>query len=250
MTQNKSSRLNVAQKAFSQWSQFELKQRTALLAQWATSLENVSLDTFTLTGSTTDASMLKRAIGIIFHHINEAKENWGQSLLMPSPTGEENRLDVIGRGVFLVAQDDSASLASLTGQLSAALVMGNSVVLAASKQNQQKINALILPLKANGFPDGLISVIDLNHAHSYFSDPALAGVALTGSNDLVIDWNSQLSLQDNAIINLVAESDPVNLPVVGGTDYLISFFTERTSSVNTTAVGGNATLLEQGSKSH
>ncbi|MCO4788283.1 1-pyrroline-5-carboxylate dehydrogenase, partial [Vibrio cholerae] len=53
-----------------------------------------------------------------------------------------------------------------------------------------------------------------------------------------------------AIVSLVSETDLLTLPVAHDPHLSLRFITERTRTINITAVGGNATLLELGVDTH
>ncbi|WP_305846204.1 hypothetical protein [Photobacterium kishitanii] len=56
----------------------------------------------------------------------------------------------------------------------------------------------------------------------------------------------QLAQREGVLAQLVAELDGELVPVIGSQHYCLRFITERTRTINITAVGGNATLLELG----
>ncbi|MFA0070912.1 1-pyrroline-5-carboxylate dehydrogenase, partial [Vibrio breoganii] len=62
--------------------------------------------------------------------------------------------------------------------------------------------------------------------------------------------NLQLAKRDGAIVGLVAETDLATMNVANDPHLSLRFITERTRTINITAVGGNATLLELGSEAH
>ncbi len=58
----------------------------------------------------------------------QARENFAEPPELPGPTGEDNKLSLRGRGVFACISPWNFPLAIFLGQVTAALVAGNSVV--------------------------------------------------------------------------------------------------------------------------
>ncbi len=74
--------------------------------------------------------------------------------------------------------------------------------------------------------------------------------AFVGSEQDVLGYNKKLALRSGAITALVSETDLEALPQSQDPKLVLRFITERTRTINITAVGGNATLLELGSDGH
>ncbi len=62
------------------------------------------------------------------YYAAQAREHFADPLALPGPTGEENKLFMHGRGVFACISPWNFPLAIFLGQVTAALVTGNSVV--------------------------------------------------------------------------------------------------------------------------
>ena len=75
-------------------------------------------------------------------------------------------------------------------------------------------------------------------------------VGYVGNSQTAQAINLQLAKRDGAIVSLVAETDLTAMHVAHDPHLSLRFITERTRTINITAVGGNATLLELGSEAH
>ncbi|MCV6606308.1 MAG: hypothetical protein OIF34_13470, partial [Porticoccaceae bacterium] len=156
------------------------------------------------------------------------------------PTGEANVLFTAGRGLFVLAADDQAHRCAMVGQLAAALLAGNVVIMLSHDNLAQQLT------KA-GCPQHVVQTLDNTSVPAeLISQPQLAGVAITSAT--VAELNRQLAARDGNLAQLVCETDVNALSSIASPHYLLRFITERTRTDNTTAVGGNATLLELGAK--
>ncbi|ODQ01534.1 aldehyde dehydrogenase family protein [Salinivibrio sp. SS2] len=169
---------------------------------------------------------------------------------LPGPTGETNELYTVGRGTFAITGDASLTHVALCGQLAAALVAGNCVVVSVEGTHTDMVDAVLADLVKAGCPDRVAIRVDLDTNAPLLAHPNIVGLATTGTLTHVRDANRQLAQRQGVIAALVAESDTQLYPVIGAPDYVLRFVTERTRTINITAVGGNATLLELGSGEH
>ena len=78
------------------------------------------------------------------------------------------------------------------------------------------------------------------------TESLLEGAIYLGTETGARQFNRQLAQRDGSIITPVVETDPMNLPVLSRSDFLLRLVTERTRTINLTAIGGNASLMEQG----
>ena len=140
---------------------------------------------------------------------------------MPGPTGESNQLMSAPRGIVLATGPDkqTALLQAVT-----ALVAGNGVVLVAqgAKELAQKLGEAGAPII------GLEGHIDVETIADMEGVDALASNA---DQDSLRAMRSQLAKMDGPLIPLVTEPDPAR------------YIVERHVCIDTTAAGGNASLL-------
>ncbi len=211
-----------------QWNELGVDNRVVLLEKWADILGNRG-------APYSDAAEMVR------FQCNQATHLIAETEWMPGPTGETNELYCAGRGTFLVAGNGETALA---GQLAAALVAGNTVVLCAEGEVG---TALVADLAKAGCPDRVVQQYANPSDEELAHVPGIDGVAFCGDAQQVHKMDVALSLREGALVQVVAETDTQNLPEIGSPVYLLRFVTECTRTINITAVGGNATLLELGS---
>ena len=185
------------------------------------------------------------------YHLEQASALLSEHHLMAGPTGETNELYAAGRGVALVIVDDCEekvpALQTATAMITAALLAGNSVQLCS---DDVQFNTLIADAaKQANLPTNLVQVASYDAAQQLLScDVRSAGYV--GNSQTAQAINLQLAKRDGAIVGLVAETDLTAMNIANDPHLSLRFITERTRTINITAVGGNATLLELGSEAH
>lgn len=147
----------------------------------------------------------------------------GATLALPGPTGERNTLAFASRGVVLCA---ASSIGVLLNQLAAVLATGN--------------RAVVLDRSGKLVPEGLpaevrdrVQVIGSIDECKYPFQVAL--VDASTSNNL----RPVLAARDGAIISMIDTTEEGAIP-------LWRLVAERALCVNTTAAGGNASLMTLG----
>jgi RHH-type proline utilization regulon transcriptional repressor/proline dehydrogenase/delta 1-pyrroline-5-carboxylate dehydrogenase len=141
-----------------------------------------------------------------------------RSLVLPGPTGERNTLAFAPRGLVLCA---AASVGTLLNQVAAALATGNTVLVDGA-------TAALLPA---GLPAQVRAVI--HRTGQLDAEPLQA--ALVDSH-IAADWRARLAARDGALVPLILCGEDSAIP-------LWRLLAERALCVNTTAAGGNASLM-------
>jgi len=145
---------------------------------------------------------------------------------LPGPTGESNHLTLHGRGIALCLGPGDAGLAA---QAFAALAAGNAVALPAGPAGA----ALVAALRGAGVDRHLAAMVEApDPAAVAASFPELGVVACDGDEELRRALRAALAARPGRRVLLVSLADGVDL-----------LATERVLSIDTTASGGNASLL-------
>ncbi|EGU33242.1 hypothetical protein VII00023_14067 [Vibrio ichthyoenteri ATCC 700023] len=179
---------------------------------------------------------------VVHFHIEQAATLIGYQHQLMGPTGESNELYTAGRGVSLLIMETEQEAArySLLAQLTAALIAGNSVLVCSD--DLVFVTELEAAYKQSSLPINLIQFAALDAVPQVLeSDVRLVGFVGSASGEL--NLNRQLASRQGAIVCLVSETDLVSLSVAHDPHLSLRFITERTRTINITAVGGNATLL-------
>ena len=143
---------------------------------------------------------------------------FNKSLALPGPTGERNTLSFAARGKVLCAAN---SVAGLLNQLAAVLATGNIAVVSQD-------TAALIPV---GLPESVRGAIEVSQ------DLAASALQLALLDAAVIShWRTALAARPGALVPLVATSEDAAIA-------LWRLVAERALCVNTTAAGGNASLM-------
>lgn len=221
-----------AQQAWTLWNQVSYAVRFDLLHSTAAAL---ALDA------------MKKPL--VFHH-QHSQALLSEPVLMKGPTGETNELYTSGRGTALIIADDSVSedkAMALYAQLVVALMSGNCAILCV--QNSTVAQQILKLIETAQWPQGVINLVEYDqYVQLLESDVRI--VSVIGSEDLAKSVNRLLATKEGAIAPLVVELNLAKMPMAQDPKLVLRYITERTRTINITAVGGNATLLELGSADH
>ncbi|MBT8054986.1 MAG: bifunctional proline dehydrogenase/L-glutamate gamma-semialdehyde dehydrogenase PutA [Gammaproteobacteria bacterium] len=162
-------------------------------------------------------SEIREAVDFLRYYAMQARKSFDQPIVLPGPTGESNELSLHGKGVFACISPWNFPLAIFTGQVSAALAAGNTV-LAKPADQTPAIAALAvrimhqagIPRQALQFVPGRGSVI----GPVLTSDARIDGVALTGSMDTAKMINRSLAGRDAPLAAMIAETGGQNAMLV------------------------------------
>ncbi|MEA2989693.1 MAG: RHH-type transcriptional regulator, proline utilization regulon repressor / proline dehydrogenase, partial [Alphaproteobacteria bacterium] len=138
---------------------------------------------------------------------------------LPGPTGESNELRYRGRGVFVCISPWNFPLSIFLGQVSAALVAGNTVVAKPAEQTPLIAAEAVRILHEAGVPARALQFVpgDGKVGAALVADPRVAGVAFTGSTEVARSINRALAAKDGPIVPLIAETGGINPMIVDAT---------------------------------
>lgn len=190
---------------------------------------------------TGDANKAKR----LFNHLLSAAPSLDEVHRMTGATGESNDLYMTARGKTMVIGSESARTMAVLGQLIAALLTGNEVILHCPSQAEMSDEAAKV-LYEIGVSDDVLSVANDSQTITLLYIDRLAQVAVAGNNSEVQAISQELAKTDGILTQVISVTDMDGMSEMLTPDYLHRFVTERVKTINTTAIGGNASLLELG----
>ena len=156
-----------------------------------------------------------------------ARREFSGPLSLPGPTGEQNQLSLHGRGMILCLGNGQGGDA-LARQVAMALAAGNGIAAPMDEDLQAHLASAGVPAVL------LVRLPEVFDARTL--DPndltGIAAIAVEGDDDLTAYLAATAAARDGPIVPLL--TDP---------DHDDRLATERTLSINTTAAGGNASLL-------
>ncbi len=160
-------------------------------------------------------------------------------------TGEVNELYLTARGKVMVVGTANATPIAVLGQLLAALLTGNEVILHYPTQADICEQALSL-LRNTGMLPEVMEVANDAQLETLLHINRLAVVAAVGTFEELAAMGHILANTDGVLTQIVGVTDAAGCSDMFAPDYIERFMTERVKTVNTTAIGGNATLIELG----
>jgi RHH-type proline utilization regulon transcriptional repressor/proline dehydrogenase/delta 1-pyrroline-5-carboxylate dehydrogenase len=135
---------------------------------------------------------------------------------LPGPTGESNQLALHGRGVFATISPWNFPLAIFTGQIAAALAVGNAVIAKPAPQTPLIASRAVALLHQAGVPEDALILLPGGPeiGARLVESTAIAGVAFTGSTQTAWRINRALATKDGPIPALIAETGGQNAMLV------------------------------------
>ncbi|RJX69741.1 bifunctional proline dehydrogenase/L-glutamate gamma-semialdehyde dehydrogenase PutA [Vibrio sinensis] len=125
-----------------------------------------------------------------------------------------------GRGVFVCISPWNFPLAIFLGQMSAALVAGNTVIAKPAEQTSLIAARAVELMEQAGFPAGTVQLLlgqGSEIGASLVAHPAIAGVAFTGSTPTAQRINQALASRETAPVPFIAETGGQNAMIVDST---------------------------------
>ncbi len=223
--QNASEAVDAARKGYKAWSKMPVEDRAKILEKAADALES-QRDRFLAilsreAGKTLDdgVSEIREAVDFCRYYARQAVLSFGEPLVLPGPTGEDNRLTHRGRGVFVCISPWNFPLAIFAGQVVAALAAGNAVIAKPAEQTPLVAHEMVAILHGAGVPkDALIFVPgDGKIGAALTSHPKIDGVCFTGSTETAWAINRTLAAKNGPIVPLIAETGGMNAMIVDAT---------------------------------
>jgi len=217
--------LEIAVAAQPQWDDKGVEARAQLLDAMADTLEANGerlIALLALEGGRTlrdGADEVREAVDFCRYYALQARESLRERRL-PGPSGEDNRLSLHGRGVFLCISPWNFPLAIFTGQLAAALVAGNTVLAKPAEATPLIAAEAVRLFRGVGLPPEVLQLLPGSGpivGDALLADSRLAGVAFTGSTATAHHISRQLAVRDGPIGTLIAETGGQNVMVVDST---------------------------------
>ncbi len=217
--------ITAARLGFEAWSRTPAGMRAEILEKAATLLEQRRAHFIALLqsegGKTLDdaVSEVREATDFCRYYAGEGRKLFGAGEALPGPTGESNMLQLRGRGVFVAISPWNFPLAIFTGQITAALMAGNTVVAKPAEQTPLIAAEAIRLLHEAGVPGSALHLVpgDGKIGAALTAHPDIAGVVFTGSTAVARSINRTLAAKDGPIVPLIAETGGINAMIVDAT---------------------------------
>lgn len=215
-----------AAEEFPHWSLRPVRERAALLRALAAQLQNDEATLLRLliteAGKTLNDAQAewREAVDFCHYYAAQAERLQTQALALPAVSGEHNSLSWHGRGVFLCISPWNFPLAIFLGQITAALVSGNTVIAKPASQTPLIAYRAVALAHAAGIPRAALQLLPGSSEElgaALLQDPHLAGVAFTGSTTTATAISRQLAAREGARLPLIAETGGLNALIADST---------------------------------
>jgi RHH-type proline utilization regulon transcriptional repressor/proline dehydrogenase/delta 1-pyrroline-5-carboxylate dehydrogenase len=211
--------LQSASDAFPDWRLCSVSTRARYLQKAAELFEKHRLELVTLCvreggRSIKDAlAEVREAVDFCRYYAAGAEKLFARPRKLPGPTGELNQLHYYGRGVFACISPWNFPIAIFTGQITAALAAGNTVLAKPAGQTPLTAMRCIQLLHQAGVPEQVLHLLPGDGVvigETLLQDQRIAGVAFTGSSATAGYINRQLATH-SVIVPLIAETGGQNV---------------------------------------
>jgi RHH-type proline utilization regulon transcriptional repressor/proline dehydrogenase/delta 1-pyrroline-5-carboxylate dehydrogenase len=214
-----------ARSGFRSWNQRPAETRASILERAANLLEQRMAHFVALLqregGKTLDDSLseVREAIDFCRYYAAEGRKLFGDGRVMPGPTGESNVLRLRGRGVMVAISPWNFPLAIFLGQVTAALMAGNTVVAKPAEQTPLIAAEAVRLLHESGVPASALHLVpgDGSTGAALVAHRDVAGVVFTGSTEVARSINRTLAAKEGPIVPLIAETGGINAMIVDAT---------------------------------
>ncbi|WP_448248003.1 bifunctional proline dehydrogenase/L-glutamate gamma-semialdehyde dehydrogenase PutA [Thalassotalea agariperforans] len=181
------------------------------------------------------ADDLNRTLKAARSQLIDIEKRLKKPTFLPGPTGESNVLYLENRGNIICFADGNVSFHFWVLSIVTALATGNTVITVVSDLYYEEALAFRDKFIATGEDENVFQVARLRHLSTMLAHPALSGVVVDSHCD-----------RKHYISEKLAERQGAILPVISSEyyDHLIQrLVTEKTVSIDTTASGGNTSLM-------
>ena len=220
--------VSSASKVSREWRLTTLTSRLSCVRQLLAKIANVDIvDELADDLNTTLASARSQLLAI--------EKRLKKPQVLPGPTGESNTLHLEPRGTLVTFADKEVTFEYWVLSIVTGLATGNVVISVVSDLFYDEALAFKDKFESSGAPKGVFQVAKLKHLEALLEHADIAG--------MIIDSNT--SRTANIVQKMAARSGAI-LPVITAeyNDNMIQrLLTEKTISIDTTASGGNTSLM-------
>lgn len=213
---------------FYEWRKTTVEYRTGLFDTIATQLQErmaefIALLVYEAGKNIEDAvADIREAIDFCRYYAAEARAKLTEPTHLPGPNGERNVHFYAARGVFACISPWNFPIAIFLGQISAALLTGNTVVAKPAEQTPILSIKLVELLYECGLPKDALHLVlgDAKVGSCLTGHKKIAGIAFTGSTEVSQIIYRQMAASHLAIRPIIAETGGLNAMVVDSTALL------------------------------
>ncbi|NVK23313.1 MAG: bifunctional proline dehydrogenase/L-glutamate gamma-semialdehyde dehydrogenase PutA [Gammaproteobacteria bacterium] len=167
--------------------------------------------------------------------ITSVERKMKKPTVLPGPTGESNTLYLEPRGILVCFADKDVTFHYWLMSIVTALSTGNTVIAVVSDVFFEEAIEVEKMFEKTGVSKGIFQVARLKHIQPLLAHEALAGVVIDSKSHRSAYMTHKLAQRSGAILPCITAEYNDNL--------IQRLVTEKTISVDTTASGGNTSLM-------
>lgn len=215
--------LDNAAEAFPKWRATSVESRAAIVERMADLLETNRAEITALLIEEAGKTILdahdeiREAVDFCRYYAAEARNSFAAPKILPGPTGEENKFWYEGKGIFVCISPWNFPAAIFLGQISAALVTGNTVIAKPAEPTCLLASYLVQLYYQAGLERDVLQLIPGKGSEIgpiLLQDRRVVGVAFTGSTETARRINMTLAERRGPIATLIAETGGQNVMFV------------------------------------
>ncbi|MEL0635259.1 bifunctional proline dehydrogenase/L-glutamate gamma-semialdehyde dehydrogenase PutA [Marinomonas sp. TI.3.20] len=218
--------IDLADAAFPAWSARPASERADCLDKTADLMEENYPELIALchreAGKTIQDSIdeVREAVDFCRYYAQQARSNFAAPHTFTNYLGQEQSVQMTGRGVFTCISPWNFPLAIFSGQVVAALVVGNTVVAKPAEQTSLIAIRAVEMMHQAGVPTDVLHLLPGDGATvgaPITSDKRIAGLAFTGSTGTAQLINRTLAARGVAPVPVIAETGGQNAMLIDST---------------------------------
>lgn len=220
--------MTEANKAFDRWQAWTVNGRVSLIRQLLAKIAMIeSVDKIT--------DDLEQTLAISRSQLYAIESFLERPVILPGPTGERNSLEYASRGIILCLADERVAFEYFMISMISALATGNVVVAVVEHQFYEETLEFRDKLATLGAVPNLLQVAEMSQLEALLMHPDLTGVVVESSSQRTTRVAGKVAQREGTIIPVVTAQYNDNL--------YKRLLTEKVVSVDTTASGGNTSLM-------
>jgi RHH-type proline utilization regulon transcriptional repressor/proline dehydrogenase/delta 1-pyrroline-5-carboxylate dehydrogenase len=220
--------MNKANSAEKNWRLTELNTRISCVRQLLAKISHVDIvDDL--------ADDLNRTLTSARSQLINIEKRLKKPEILPGPTGESNILYLENRGNIICFADKNVTFHFWVLSIVTALATGNTVITVVSDLYYDEAIAFRDKFIATGADKNVFQVARLRHLSTMLAHPALSGIVVDSLCDRKHFFSEKLAERQGAILPVISSEYMDNL--------IQRLLTEKTVSIDTTASGGNTSLM-------
>jgi RHH-type transcriptional regulator, proline utilization regulon repressor / proline dehydrogenase / delta 1-pyrroline-5-carboxylate dehydrogenase len=220
--------MNDANKAEKNWRLTDLNTRISCVRQLLAKIAHVEIvDDL--------ADDLNHTLAAARSQLIDIEKRLKKPKILPGPTGESNVLYLENRGNIICFVDKNSTFHFWVLSIVTALATGNTVVTVVSDLFYDEAIAFRDKFIATGEDKNVFQVARLRHLSTMLAHPTLSGVVVDSQCERKHYISEELAQRKGAILPVISSEYMDNL--------IQRLLTEKTVSIDTTASGGNTSLM-------